>query len=201
METFSAEQEKTETRLLDLSATIDSFEGYSNKHAVRIATLADAVAQKFDLADHDRFCLRQAALIHDIGELVMNRAYIKSANALKDNERVDMQRHPVIGEQEASRRGLSRAVQLFIRWHHEWWDGSGYPDALEQRQIPLPARILRVADTYAALTDARPFRAALSQSAARKYLVEWAGIEFDPRVCKAFLSIKGLKELKSFAEA
>lgn len=200
METFSALQEKTESRLLDLSATIDSFEGYANSHALRIATITEAIAQKFDLADHDRFCLRQAALVHDIGELVMNRAYIKSVNALKDNERVDMQRHPVIGEQEASRRGLSRAVQLFIRWHHEGWNGSGYPDCLEYNQIPLAARILRVADAYSAMTDSRPFRAAISASTAKKHLIKWAGIEFDPLVVKVFLSLEGLKELQSFAK-
>lgn len=199
METFAAEQEKTETRLLNISASIDAFEGYSNNHALRVAAIADALAQKFNLADHDRFCLRQAALVHDIGEMVMNRAYIKSSNFLNDNERVDMQRHPVIGEQEAARRGLSRSVQLFVRWHHEWWNGSGYPDALENDQIPLAARILRVADTYAAMTDNRPFRAAIPTSAAKKYLTEWAGIEFDPQVVKAFLSLEGLKELQSFA--
>jgi putative nucleotidyltransferase with HDIG domain len=200
METLSAEQEKTETRLLDISISIDAFETYSNDHALRIATIADALAKKFNLADHDRFCLRQAALVHDIGEMVMNRAYIKSPNPLNDNERVDMQRHPVIGEQEASRRGLSRSVQLFIRWHHENWNGSGYPDCLEYNQIPLAARILRVADSYSAMTDKRPFRAAISALEAKKHLVEWAGIEFDPLVIKTFLSLEGLKELKSFAK-
>jgi HD-GYP domain-containing protein (c-di-GMP phosphodiesterase class II) len=111
-----------------------------------------------------------------------------------------MQRHTVIGEQETARRGLSRAVQLIVRWHHEWWNGGGYPDALCREQIPLAARILRVSDTYAALTDARPFRAAISEAEARKYLTEWAGIEFDPAVVKMFLSLENLLELNSFAE-
>lgn len=200
METFSAQQEKIETRLLKLSSSIDEFEGYQNDHALRIAAIAEALAEKFKLADHDRFCLRQAALAHDIGELVMNREYIGGSHPLSDSERVDMQRHPVIGEQEASRRGLGRPVQLYIRWHHEWWNGTGYPDALESFQIPLAARILRLADTYAAMTDNRPFRAALSMRTAKKYLIEWAGIEFDPEVVMAFLTLKNLKEVKSFAK-
>jgi len=95
----------------------------------------------------------------------------------------------VIGEQETARRGMSRGVQLLVRWHHEWWNGSGYPDALEGEQIPLAARILRVADSYAALTDDRPRRHAMQDEEAKHYMAEWAGLEFDPRVVKAFLSI------------
>ena len=86
-----------------------------------------------------------------------------------------MQRHPVIGEQEAAKRGLNRSVQLFIRWHHEWWNGSGYPDALEYEQIPLAARILRVADTYSALTDKRPYQRAFSASEAKKIFDRMGG--------------------------
>ncbi|HEX8723461.1 MAG TPA: HD domain-containing phosphohydrolase, partial [Pyrinomonadaceae bacterium] len=94
-----------------------------------------------------------------------------------------------------------RAVQLLVRWHHEWFGGGGYPDALRGEQIPLGARILRVADAYAALTDARPWRPAGTEGEARKHLGLWAGIEFDPAVVLAFLSLEGLPELRSFAGA
>ena len=184
-------------RLLNTAALIDDFEGYTQPHAMRIAILADEVAKKFNLAPHDRNTLRQAALVHDIGEMVMNREYIRADRILREDERIDMQRHTVIGEQETARRGLSRAVQLLVRWHHEWWNGTGYPDALEYSQIPLAARILRVCDTYAAMTAARPFRAAFSEAEAKRYLTEWSGIEFDPMVVKAFLTLEGLEELKS----
>jgi HD-GYP domain-containing protein (c-di-GMP phosphodiesterase class II) len=90
-------------------------------------------------------------------------------------------------------------VQLLVRWHHEWWNGSGYPDALMQQQIPLAARILRLADSYAALTDARPYRAALTEAEAREKLIERAGIEFDPDVVLQFLSLPSFAELQSFA--
>lgn len=195
----SAVEEKLENALLNTASLADEFEGYGQPHAFRIARLADAVAQKFNLAAHDLHSLHQAALLHDVGELVMMREYIKSNRPLRDEERIDMQRHPVIGEQETAKRGLSRAVQLLVRWHHEWWNGTGYPDALNGAQIPLAARILRVADTYCALTDSRPHRAAVSEADARKYLIEWAGIEFDPKVVKAFLELENLEELKSFA--
>ena len=200
MESLSQKEENLEERLLKMAELTDEFEGYSHPHAIRIAVLADAIAQKFNLAPHDRFSLRHASLVHDIGEVLMNREYIKSDRLLRDDERVDLQRHPVIGEQEAAKRGLNRAIQLLVRWHHEWWNGGGYPDGLEGDQIPLAARILRLADTYAALTDSRPFNTPLKESEAKQYITEWAGIEFDPKVVKAFLEIEDLQELQSFAE-
>ena len=112
----------------------------------------------------------------------------------------DLARHPVIGEREASRVGADRAAQLLVRWHHEWWNGHGYPDALRREEIPLAARVLRVADSYAALTDSRPFRSALTVEQARKEISIRAGIEFDPAVVSAFLSLEYLQELDSFAK-
>lgn len=199
MQGVSILKEDFEESLLNIAKTIDDFEGYRHPHAVRIAVLSNATAKLFNLASHDRYSLGQAALVHDIGELVMNRDYINARRALTEAERIDMQRHPVIGEQEAAKRGLGRAVQLIVRWHHEWWNGAGYPDALMRDRIPLAARILRVADTYAALTDARSYNAAISAEQAKKYIIEWAGIEFDPLVVKAFLSLQDLPELKSYA--
>lgn len=198
MENLSVIRENFDEKFLEIAVVVDEFEGYAHSHARRIAVLADALAQRFNLAPHDRSSLRQAALVHDLGELVMNRDYIRSSRMLREDERVDMQRHPVIGEQEAAKRGLNRAVQLLVRWHHEWWNGTGYPDALEREQIPLAARILRVADTFAALTDARPYSVPISAVEAKRYLTEWSAIEFDPKVVKMFLSLEGLPELESY---
>jgi HD-GYP domain-containing protein (c-di-GMP phosphodiesterase class II) len=186
----TAETDKFDDKLLRLSSAMDEFEGYGESHARRMASLADAIASDFNIAIHDRFFLQQAALVHDIGEVDMGRDYIASNRVLTGDERIDLQRHPVIGEQSTAAAGLSRAVQLIVRWHHEWWNGGGYPDGLEGEQIPLAARILRVADTYASLVSARPFRAALTSDEAHKHMIEWAGIEFDPVVVKAFLALR-----------
>jgi putative nucleotidyltransferase with HDIG domain len=178
-----------EEKLLDLSTQIDEFEGYSHAHGLRIAEIADSIATGFGIEQQDRFVLQQAALIHDIGEMAMNRGYIRESRSLTPDERLDMQRHTVIGEQEAAKRGFTRGVQLLVRWHHEWWNGDGYPDRLSAEEIPLAARILRVADSYAALTDDRPRRKARSNDEAIHYLIEYAAIEFDPKVVKAFISL------------
>ena len=189
MQSTPAVESRFDEKLLELSSEMDEFEGYTHAHGLRIATIADAIGQHFNLAAHDRFFMQQAALIHDIGEVVMNRDYIKENRGLAPDELLDLQRHPVIGEQETARRGMSRGVQLLVRWHHEWWNGAGYPDALEGEQIPLAARILRVADSYAALTDNRPRRGAMHDNEAKHYMSEWAGLEFDPKVVKAFLAL------------
>jgi len=188
MNSTAAEQHFDE-KLVNLSNQMDAYEGYTRPHGVRVAAIADTLGRSFNLASHDRRLLQQAGLIHDIGELVMNREYFKGKHVLGAEEKLDLQRHPVIGEQEAAKLGLPRGVQLIIRWHHEWWNGGGYPDALYGEQIPLAARILRLADTYAALAESRPYRAALEEHEVLKYLTEWAGIEFDPAVVKAFLAL------------
>ncbi|HEX5886064.1 MAG TPA: HD domain-containing phosphohydrolase [Pyrinomonadaceae bacterium] len=185
---------------IQLAKTVDKFERYENPHAQRIAGIADEIARAFHLAKHDRGSLHTAALLHDLGEVAMERDYIQAAGPLSDEERLDLARHPVIGEREASRVGADRAAQLLVRWSHEWWNGAGYPDALRREEIPLAARILRVADSYAALTDARPFRPALTEDAAKRVIVDRAGIEFDPGVVKVFLSLEGIPELESFAK-
>ncbi len=184
---------------LQLASAADRFERYENPHAVRIAALAEQLAHAFRLGPQDRKSLRTAAHMHDLGEVAMERDYIRREGSLTEEERLDLARHPVIGEQEAARASADRAVQLLVRWHHEWWNGCGYPDALRQNEIPLAARILRVADSYAALTDARPYRPALSEAEARQHIIERAAIEFDPSVVSVFLTLPDMEELRSFA--
>ena len=175
---------------IQLAKTTDKFERYESPHAQRIAAIADEIAQHFQLARHDRGSLFAAALLHDLGEVAMERDYIQASGPFLAEERVDLARHPVLGEREASRVGADRAAQLLVRWHHEWWNGAGYPDALRREEIPLAARILRLADSYAAFTDARPFRPAMTEDAARRAVADGAGIEFDPGVVKVFLSLR-----------
>ena len=182
-----------------LSLRTDEFEGYPNAHATRIAAIADQLAKTFSLGARDRFSLRVAALAHDLGETLMDRDYIRRQGPLSEDERVDLARHPLFSEREASVAGADRGAQLLVRWHHEWWNGSGYPDGLRFEQIPLGARILRVADAYASLTDARPFREPFSEQQAREHILEWTGLQFDPRVVRALLAIEPFKELKGYA--
>lgn len=194
MKIGSIREKDPDEKFLQLAGSIDTFEGYANPHSRRIADLSEAVARKFNFSSYDLRMLYQAALVHDIGELTMNREYIKINRRLEEDERADMQRHPVIGEQESAKREFPRAVQLLVRWHHEWWNGNGYPDALKGENIPLAARILRVADTFCSLTGDRPFRSAFSVAEAKKILADGAGIEFQPLIVKYFLELPELND-------
>ena len=198
IETIDVDQVATIEIFRGLAADADQFEQYSNPHAPRVAAIADEIGKSFSLGSRDRFSLRVAALAHDLGEAAMARDYIQRPGALSDDERIDLARHPVLGERAAAEAGADRGAQLLVRWHHEWWNGCGYPDGLRFEQIPLGARILRVADAYAALTDERPFRPALSEKQAREHLLEWIGLEFDPGVVKALLSLEPFDELRSY---
>jgi len=199
IEAIDSDQQTVIEVFRNLSAGADEFEGYANPHAGRIAVIADQIGRSFNLGSRDRFSLRIAALAHDLGEMVMNRDYIRRAGTLSDDERIDLARHPLLGEREAASAGADRGAQLLVRWHHEWWNGNGYPDGLRFEQIPLGARILRVADAYASLTDARPFRDAFTEKQAREHLLEWTGLEFDPRVVRALLALEPFKELQGYA--
>jgi HD-GYP domain-containing protein (c-di-GMP phosphodiesterase class II) len=201
IDTFDSDKLNTIEIFHSLGVEADEFECYPNPHAARIAVIADQLARSFNLGGRDRFSLRAAALLHDLGEVEMARDYIQRPGSLTADERIDLARHPIIGEREAARAGADRGAQLLVRWHHESWNGSGYPDGLRFEQIPLGARILRVADVYAALTDARPFHAPFSESRAREHLLEWTGLEFDPAVVRALLSLEPVKELQSYARA
>src|SRR5438552_7271056 len=182
----------------DLAGRTDEFEAYAHPHASRIAAIANQLARSFQLGARDRFSLRIAAHAHYLGELAMDRDYIHRHGTFSEDERVDLARHPLLSEREAAAAGADRGAQLLIRWHHEWWNGNGYPDGLRFEQIPLGARILRVADSYASLTDARPFRSADSERQAREHLLEWTGLAVDPRDVRALLSLEPFKELKGY---
>ena len=199
--TFEKERLELLESLRKLSLAADEFEAYPNPHAARIAAIADQTAKAFGLGARDRLSLRVAAMAHDLGEVAMARDYMHRAGTLDPEERIDLARHPLLGEREAANAGADRGAQLLVRWHHEWWNGGGYPDGLRFEQIPLAARILRAADAYASLTDDRPYRKAYSEQQARAHLIEWAGLEFDPRVVRALLSLEPIKELNSYARS
>ncbi|HEY3103319.1 MAG TPA: HD domain-containing phosphohydrolase [Pyrinomonadaceae bacterium] len=198
IENIDGDQLATVEIFRNLAAETDRFERYANPHAARVASIADEIGKSFNLGARDRLSLRVAALAHDLGEAAMARDYIDRDGPLSDDERIDLARHPLFGEREAAEAGADRGAQLLVRWHHEWWNGDGYPDGLRFEQIPLGARILHVADAYAALTDERPFRPALSEKQAREHLLEWIGVQFDPGVVRALLSLEPFKELTSY---
>ena len=187
-------REETITRLAE---RIDRFEKYSPPHARVMAELAARLARRLGLGQSDINSIAEAAFLHDIGLYAMNPAYHSSPGPLSFDERMDLWRHSIIGEQQMSKRDATRHAQLLVRWHHEWWNGSGYPDMLAFEDIPIGARILRAVELYSALTSDRPYRAALDEDQALDTLAASAGIECDPYVVKALLAL--LDDLRATA--
>ena len=186
---------KTREEIINrLADRIDSFERYSQPHSKLMVELAVRLAQRLGLAEPDTNAIAEAALLHDIGLYAMSPAYCHSPGALSFQERLDLWRHPVIGEQQMAKREASRHAQLLVRWHHEWWNGSGYPDTLAFEDIPIGARILRAVELYSAVTSDRPYRDAFAEDAALDALKTSAGIECDPHVIKALVDL--LEELR-----
>ncbi len=185
-------------RLRKLAAETDQLEGYQHPHAERLARLVEAVGQHCGLYGTDLTALKFAALAHDLGERKLKREYLRRPSKLNWEEQLDLWRHPILGEQEAQLLKLSREVQLLVRWHHEWWNGTGYPDGLAGAAIPLGARILRAVDTWCALTADRPYRGAYDHETAEQKLLEQTGLECDPQVVKALLVV--LAEERAAAE-
>ena len=186
---------KTREEIINrLADRIDSFERYSQPHSKLMVELAMRLAQRLGLAGPDTNAIAEAALLHDIGLYAMSPGYCQSPSALSFQERLDLWRHPVIGEQQMAKRDASRHAQLLVRWHHEWWNGSGYPDTLAFEDIPIGARILRAVELYSAVTSDRPYRVALAEDTALDALKTSAGIECDPHVIKALVDL--LEELR-----
>ncbi len=187
---------KTREEIINrLADRIDSFERYSQPHSKLMAELATHLARRLGLTESDISAVAEAALLHDIGLYAMTPAYCDSPCALSFQQRLDLWRHPVIGEQQMAKREASRHAQLLVRWHHEWWNGSGYPDMLAFEDIPIGARILRAVELYSAVSSDRPYRVALTDEAALETLRSSAGIECDPHVVKALVEL--LEELRA----
>lgn len=197
---FAEAERQAGDRLLKLALETDRVEGYTEPHAVMIARLAETIGSEMGLHGADLSALKFAALAHDIGERGMKRNYLLGPNVLTWEERLDLWRHPILGEQAAAEIKLSRQTQLLVRWHHEWWNGQGYPDGLSGTAIPLGARILRAVDSYCALISQRPYRDSFELVEAEQFIADLAGIEFDPQVARVLLAVVGEERLRREAE-
>lgn len=192
--TFNEAERSLGARLLKIAIEIDRIEGYSEPHAIAIAWMVEKVGARMGLHGVDLTALKFAALAHDLGERAMKRNYLLRPGALSWEETLDLWRHPILGEQAAGELKLPRQAQLLVRWHHEWWNGGGYPDGLAGEAIPPGARILRAVDSYFALISDRPHRRRYDRIEAEQIIADLAGIEFDPQVAQLLLQVLAEEE-------
>lgn len=178
--------------------TADEYEG-SPGQSKRMAEMARQIGERYGLPAEELDALECAALLHDVGQ-INNFDFIKEERALTFEEKNRLEEHTILGEQLVKQIANVGAAAQWVRWHHERWDGCGYPDQLSGEMIPLPVRILSVADSFDALTHKRPYRDAMSTENAMKELQKMAGIMFDPNVIQVFMSIDSESEIGSSLE-
>ena len=170
-----------------LASAVDAKDPYTAGHSVRVQLIAKDLGAELRCSEADLEALEWGGLLHDIGKIGIPDAILLKQGELTKEERVVMNAHPVKGE-EIIRPVAKLAPELpIIRHHHEWFNGSGYPDRLVGHDIPRLARIMHVADSFEAMTSARPYRMSpLSEEQAIGELHKFSGIQFDPEIVAAF---------------
>ena len=188
-----------------LAGAVDKRDPYTSKHSWRVKTIAGDIGREMRLGEAELEALEWGGLLHDVGKIGVPDNVLLKQDRLNKEERMLMNAHPVLGAQIiAPVTRLSRELPI-IRHHHEWYNGSGYPDRLIGDEIPLLARVLHVADAFEAMTAQRPYRMTpLSAEQALGELRKFAGVQFDPKVVDAFVRtswVDGVKDPGSAVQA
>ncbi len=156
-------------------------------HIRRVAEMTVEIAKILRMTDEQIIHVRRGALLHDIGEMYVPDTILLKTDPLLDDERVALRKHPEYAYQMLfAVEGLRPALDIPY-YHHERWDGKGYPKGLKGIDIPLPARIFSVVDTWDALRATRPYRKPWTDAETWDYISRQTGLEFDPAVVKAFV--------------
>ncbi|MEK6680476.1 MAG: HD domain-containing phosphohydrolase [Nitrospirota bacterium] len=172
-----------------IANTFESKDPYSYDHSGRVNYYANLLAQKLSLSQKEMEELQIATLLHDIGKIGIANTFIFKEGSLTEIELAITRKHPEVGAAIVEPLRLSPLILSVIRHHHEWYDGSGYPDGLVGEEIPYCARIVAIADAYDAMSSDRPYRKALALKEIKKEFTINAGIQFDPEMAKAYLDV------------
>jgi len=166
-----------------LSKAVDARDPYTRNHSSRVSHIAEAMCRVMGLAESEIERIKWAGLLHDIGKIGIRDNVLLKEGPLDKAERILMNQHPTIGAEIVAPAQQLASEAPLIKAHHEWFNGSGYPDGEEALDIPLGARILTIADAYEAMTSSRPYRKTpLTHDIAIEQLEKFSGIQFDPQI-------------------
>ena len=183
------ERQQTAQRLFEQTATalvtaIDAKDAYSHGHSLRVAKYAERIAREIGKSEEECRQVYYAGLLHDVGKLGISDAVLGKKSELTPEEYEEIKQHPVLGEQILSSISDHPYISIGAHYHHERYDGTGYPDGLKGEEIPEIARIISVADTYDTLSSDRIYRSAMPQQFIREEIIAGAGTQFDPQMAK-----------------
>jgi Bacterial Ig domain/HD domain len=176
--------------LLELAAALNVHDHVTRGHCERVRGYSVLIGEELGLSEEELDRLNWSALLHDVGKLSVPRAILNKPGRPDEEEWQVLKAHPLFGETlvEPLRPWLGDWVDA-VGYHHERWDGEGYPRGIAGESIPLPGRIVAVADVYDVITSARSYKEAGSAVAGREEISRCAGSQFDPRVVRAFLAV------------
>jgi len=177
-------------------SALESKDEFTRDHSSRVSELSARIAIQMKPREISfQTEVRLGGLLHDIGKIGIRETVINKPAALTPNEFAEVQRHPVIGETILKPVVANAGVLTIVRNHHERWDGGGYPDGIAGQSISLGARIVAVADSFDAMTSARPYRIGMSQERAVEILREGANTQWDRSVVNAFVTLVAAGQL------
>lgn len=169
--------------------TIEMKDHCTGEHVGKTVKYATDIAKALDLSPSEIEIVRQAAMLHDLGKIGISESILTKKTKLTKKEIDEIRKHPKIAADILRPIHVLNTIIPFILYHHERWDGKGYPNKLRGEEIPLGARIVAIADVYQALTSKRPYRKAFSKEKAIAIIKEASGTQFDPRIVSIFLDI------------
>ncbi len=172
-----------------LATAIDAKDSYTNGHSTRVATYAKMIASRAGYSKDDQDEIYMMGLLHDVGKIGVPDEVINKPDKLTPEEFELIKKHPVIGSEILNTIKDRPKLATGARWHHERYDGKGYPDGIAGKEIPEEARIIAVADAYDAMTSRRRYREILPQDKVREEIVNGTGTQFDPGFAKIMLSM------------
>ena len=172
-----------------LANTIDAKDRYTNGHSKRVAQYSKEIAKRMGKDEDYLIAIYFMGLLHDIGKIGIRDDIINKTNKLTDEEFMVIKNHPVIGYDILKAMTEIPNIEYGARWHHERYDGTGYPDGLKGEEIPEYARIICVADAYDAMTSKRSYRSAMSQDKVRSEIENGKGKQFDPIIANVMLEM------------
>jgi HD-GYP domain-containing protein (c-di-GMP phosphodiesterase class II) len=184
-----------------LAAAVDAKDPYTRGHSERVARYSVAIARHMDLPADEVKKVRIAALLHDVGKIGIDDRILRKPTALTDEEFEVMKLHPVKGALIMGQIPQLKWIIPGMRYHHEKWDGTGYPDGLAAEEIPMLARIISVADTFDAMTTTRPYQKAMKSDYVVKRIKTFAGSRYDARVVDALEQALVRHDLEVVGEA
>ncbi len=179
-----------------LTTALEAKDPYTCGHSTRVADLAHELGERSGLRGEELENLHIAAHLHDIGKIGIPDRVLHKAGALTPEERETIQEHPVIGYQILARSSRLNHLAEIVLYHHERWDGGGYPLGLQGAGIPLGARIIAICDAMDAMCSDRPYRKALSLEACLQELRDNRGRQFDPALVDLLFKIMAKEETR-----